>query len=856
MQELIKDALKNVWSIPDPNSQVIIQPGRISADTGVSRVINIGWTKVGLPDVTSIWHVFQIGQIHPLLLNLFDVKNQWELVSDASNRRQLVCNLYNEYGVELPRTRTYYLRMPDNNLVIAVEKNAKIDVDFSAQALYVRIFRNQYFQSADSEEAIKIEVGGGKMTATSDITELTDRILALRDPDIYGGQVLCFVNGYKVETIDVANTKVGDVAEYVYDASIYNTSEYHITSLQSFRSILDNKAKWLLFSEADWDGYLDHCFNIDVYLIDKVTGKGVYVHKNAADTLRMVTFKDYSISSDYVQAYFAKFVDPVTKNLLVDNLYLRLHIRQDSYRQIPQDDANKTTYLLRMTNAQQQAAMVGVDSSNLIWRAENLENSAYNRLMEARYENVTLDLVENAYGYSNANRVICPNLVPTHTEAGTSQRYATVPVGFMNGATAYEYTQTGLLLGIYPVTAGVGDYPCTNLAYMVEFIEGIGGRALYESYGNDSVPTNVENVFPIVTTNHHYRCYEQINGVWTDVTAGDAYTVENGEVCWKMESSNNRLIRSDAKHLAYRVQLNPSDGVLIHSVSYPQENGMANIAVPMGEYDFWLNGYPLIEGIDYTFNFPLVEIISKEYLNSAPGPQELTVRMFGLCRSDLTPYRTKEVGFVFDGDMSVNDRYDLHEFKSLRVVSAGALIAPTKQTFVEAISSGLLDNGAPYEIRELCNSMKGFIVSDAYKLRERNEAVEKSVGDYLTLKVKPVTDSPINPIPDKYKLYSPFICKILFALKAGNIQASKISGQYADSVVEGLVAPYLPILKGDPIFQNNTPDLTYCVIHPHWLENTVYVTEDAYRFLTNVVRMYARGKVELSPLVAVGLPAV
>ena len=1119
-RELIKDALKNVWSIPDPNSQVIVQPGRLSANSGVSRVINIGWSKVSLPDLTTTWHVYQIGQIHPLLLNLFDIKEKWTSLAEACNRRQLVCNVYNQYGIAVPLSRSYYLRMPDNNLVVAVEKNAKLGINIAAEVLYLRIYRNQYFQSSLSEEAVTIEVDGGKMLNNGSIMALTDRINEIRSDVTMQGQVLCFVNGRKVETINVANTTVGDVAEYLYDASIYNLIDYKVQQLSSFRSTLDHKSKWLLHADAEWDGGIDHCFNVDVYLYDRVSGKGVYVHKNTADTLRMVTFKDYSISSDYVQAYFPKFVDPVTGNLLLDNLYLRLHVRQDSYRQVPYDDVNKTKYLLRLSHAQQAAAMVGIDSSNTIWRAENLENSPYNRLMEARYENVTLGLVESAYGYSNANRILCPNIqecevttgggvapptvllhfneqtdcvdsgnipadafngfsiggadsggyigavisdndpkfgdfalrfyAPDYTYArscgnraipttgdftleawvrsnelpspatwyvwdnpevwseqceafvpifahdaadwdflsldlmhdgtlklkvggnsptegrssltvnpweyyhialtrlgdtftvwlngqncieinndisvpfkGTSNRtwlghchsldsrqpnldelgvpnasderrpffdgsmdevrlvfgqamytspftpqespftvvsagaggglvVVPVPVGFMRGSTAYEYSAAGRLLGIYPVDPNVGEYVCTQAASFVEFIEGTAGRTLHESYDDDSLTSNTNPTYPIITSARHFRCYEKIDGVWTDVTAGNTYRINGGQVRWNDMSANRRLIRSDRDHIAYEVTLNPNDGVLIHNVAYNQTNGVATMTVPMGEHDFWLNGYPLIEGIDYNFNFPQLEIISKEYLQNAPGPQVLTVRCFGLCRADLTPYRSKEVGFVFDGDMSVNDRYDLHENKSLRVISSGRLIGRSKQTFVEAVSSGLLNNGEPYEIRELCNAMTGFLNSDPYRLREANEVIEQKVSDYLTIKIRPTTDSPLNPIPDKYVLYSPFICKILFALKNGNIAANRITGSYPDSQVETVVAPYLPILKGDPIYLTNTPDLSYCVIHPHWLNETQYVTEDAFRFLTNVVRMYARNKVELSPLVAVG----
>lgn len=846
MQPLVKDALENIWSIPDPDSQVILAPGRITADGGVNRTTLVGWTQVAPPSTSSRWHYFQIGQIHPLLINLLSDDSGWVLFSEACNQRQLICNIYNSYGISLPLTRTYYRRISDKNVIIAVEKNSSLDYAFDTDAIYVRIYRNQYFQSSYSTESTKIVVSGGLMSSSDDIIALHAEVLAITDATDYKNGLICYVNGQVRSEISVATTAVGDVAEYVYDASIYKLTTVNISDLQSFTSTVDSKSKWLIHDPTDWDGYIDHVFNVDLYLYDTGTDKGVYVHKNAADTLRMVTFRDYSVVTSYVKAYYDKFVSATTGNLDTSTLCLKVYVREDSYPQEPTDEVNKTKYLLKMTSAQQLAAMVGVDSSNSAWRAANLEASAYNTLMSAKREAVTLAAAEAAYGYSYANKLLCTNVIDTFTAASDTGTltHATVPTGFRYGATAYEYSTDGLLLGFYNVDSGVGDYVCTNSeAAMVEFIAGAGGTTLDET----------TDLSMTVASGYNFRCYSKESGSWVDVTSGTDYTQDTSSylVSWNESSTSKRLIRTDKKHLAYTVNLTPSDGVLIHSLTYTQDSTSVLLPVPLGEYDFWLNGHPLVEGIDYFVNFPKVQIVSKEYLIDAPGTQVLTVRCFGLCQSDLTTQRVVESGYVFDGDLSVNAIFDLHENKALRVVAGGKLIPASKQSFVEAVSSGVLTNGDPYEIRELSNSMNGLIDLDPYAWRKENIAIEKTVSQYLTIKVDATTASSINAITDKYTLYSPFLCKIIYALRNGTISSTLVSSTYTDDALIAAVSAYTSLLDGDPIKATNTPDLTYCVIHPHWLDTAITLTADQYRFLANVVRLYAKNKVVLSTLIAV-----
>lgn len=848
MTPLVQDAISNVWSMPDPYNQVIFKPARISQAGGNRGFALVGWTSLSLPNSTAVWHLFQIGNLHPILINLFpSTQGTWELVSDCCNLMSSVVDIYNGMGIQMPKCRTYYNWMNDNNLVFAVEHNPKIGVNYDADDFFIRIYQNTYFFSNSPTKGI-LKTNGKLIGVTADILSIQNEANTILSNTNLGA-INYFVNGIKRPSIDVNTTKVGDVAEYVYDASIYRVVDWQVTSLQSFHSTKDNKNKWLLHYDAGPITTIDYCADIDIYLYDNSTGRGVYVHKNAVDTFRQLTPKDYSLAVNYIEGYYSNFTNPTTGTVDPGNLFIRIHVRYNGHQATPGEDVNKVSYLLKLPGDKQVAAMVGVNSSNTVWRAANLEDSVYNNLLGIDRSLITNDLVQSAYGYSGCNAALGKNVVGTYQEFGST--IAPVSIAFQNGAYAYEYGNDGRISG-WKFFSGVSKYVCTDPATnQVEFIQGDASVALDEYYG---VTTLVRR------TDCNYRFYAKpvgtptkpmING-YVDATGDSNYYAidSNNHLTWA-NASNPGFVRSDRSHLTYNAVLNPTDGVLTHTISSRFKNiDNTPMAVPMGEYDFWLNGYPLIEGIDYLMSFPNITIVSTKYINRVAA-NTLTVRGFGLCNADFSMQRRAEKGFVFDGLLSANNRFGLFDYKPLRVVCGGKLLTNSLQAFVESTQSGSLINGTPYEIRELTNPLNGLLTIDPYLFRQQDEIIENAVSAYMTLKAPQQTPSAINPITAKYQLYSPFICKIIYAVRTGGIPANAYTGNYPDSQVQTAVVAYTYLLNMDPILDANTPDLTYCAILPHWFDTIITLTADQYRFVNNVVRIYSRGKVNISSNLAI-----
>lgn len=852
MQPLVQDAINEYWCVSNPYGQVIIKPARITGAGGNVGYAIVGWKKITLPNTSSKWHVYHVGQISPTYLNLLSAQSDtWVKVSDACVGKQLIIDLYNTAGINLPRTTSYYKLLDDKNLVFAIEINKKISkFSFDKDALNIRIYENLYFDNPAINDNARIQVVGQSIATTNDILTIQTQLTNIANDASYVGVSYCFVNGIKVPEISVLTTAVGDYVEYVYDGSIQHVVDIPYTSLKTFTSTLDNKTKFVIHYDEAWGGNIDHCWDIDLFLIHSTLRIGAYVHKNAANAMRMLTFKDYSIPATYVNDYLSFFSDPISGQIDTSKISLRLHIRKTDKTIIAKEEASKIQYLLKMPLDKQLDAMVGINASNAYWNADALEHAAIHSIMDAKYRDITEVAVENAYGYSGCNDAIAKNVIDTVSNTNGNPSIS-LPVSFQNSATAYEYSPTGVLYGFYPIAANTVSYVCSNAdTAAVELVAGTASTVLDEYYGNTQLT---------FTDGYNYRYYTlpTANGTtqseYQDVTNQvSQYSVDaNDNIAWITPDTYLSFVRSDKKHLAYDVTLNPTDGVMIHIVNYTIDSrANASALVPFAEYDFWLNGHPLVEGIDYFFNFPTVQIVSKAYLN-AQQDNTLTVRCFGLCKSDLTPYKRKEFGFVFDGVMSANGKYDLHSKRNLRVVCNGTILQDANQQYVEDVSSGSLINGSPYEVRQLTNAMNTWVSADPYLLLETDLDVEASVKSYLSYYVPEVTAMPINPIENKYALYSPFICKIIYALLAGSISSASIAGSYADAKVVTLVTPYTYLLDGDPINTTNTPDTNYVSIHPHWLDTSISLTADQYRFVANVVRIYANGLVNISTLLQI-----
>lgn len=844
---LVDHALTNVWCTPDQDMQAVVKPARLTPSLGVFNKVDVLWRSHQLPVLKARFHVYQIGQLHPQLMGLFPVSQVWTPMSEACARMSLIVNIYNVAGVQLPRTEVWYMVTYDRNLIIAVKEQPKVPINLRTEDIFMRVYSNEYFNTMRADDATDVVyVQGATVRTTDEILALQTSYLSYKNRPV--GHTQAFVNGFMVDQLDLITVKNGDVAEFVYDASVRRVQTYTVGDLLTFESTLDSKFKYLLHYAQSNSGVIDFHDDMDFYVTRPSSGgryQGVYYHRNAEDAVRNVTHKDHSIVPAYVVSY-------ASANGWADVEALKIHVftRKSGYERPLVNEDNRVKELYKMSSEEVFAAMVGVDATVPNWKAEHLEASFYTQLMRARVTEVDLDLVENAYGYNAISKLLADT--PQHVHDASGQKVIDVPYGLQARSTAYEYNADGALLGWAGHVQGA-VYPARDIhCELVEMIAGDVSDRLDEHYGVETL---------ILDPKANYRMYRcpMVAGVpneqWEDVTDSAHYAISGGVLSWQLDPLEwYTCARSDRTSLGYTLELSMTDGVLDFSLVTRQLRfgvlGNHTMQIPMGELDLWLNGKSLIEGLDYLVKFPKIVVINKEYLVSPQSQtQRVDVRFSGFCNPDFSRDIPDDVGFVLYGQLSHNNRFDIRDDKVMRIVIGGQLYHRSELMFSEdnpAISVLDSKNGTPYMMRDLVVPMRGYTGQTTYEMREHSQEIDQRISDYLTLKNPMVKPAEPSAIGERYAVYSPFLSKVLRDVRAGVIDNDPLKLHYNDEYVLQVCQPYEWLLEFDPTQAATSLPEQFINIHPHHVPAVLDVDIYHYKFITRVAKLYTHDRVNLS----------
>lgn len=835
---LVTHALENLWCAPDQDNQYIVKPKRITPNGGVINNYTFLWNRVTLPNAFSRFHLYQIGQIHPTLLDLVEQEGQWVAFSKVTNESSTYIDLYDVSGIHVPLCQTWYMVTKERALLIAVIQHSSTLLDFDNVQLYLRVYDNAFFASQRAAALTdQLETSGKLIVRNDDIIELqTACDKRVNDP----GAVLCFVNGIWVNQISLITANVGDVAEYVHDQSIVRAVDFKLSSLTTFESTLDNKRKYLLHYIGGSNDVVNYVDDLDLYLVSKKNQKGYYIHRNTEDALRMVTYRDYSIPVEYVRAYVELFRDEQNK-IDYDDLYFRLYLRNSGQNRPLVKEAARLEQLYHLPEKQLVEVLGGVNSNIGVWRADALEASAYCELMRTDAHLVTADLVEKAYGYNAIAKLIGQSIHKVNLS--DPARNIAIPLAYRRNCTAFEYDQAGLLLNWYTLSnASVYHVKTLETGY-VEFVYGHAGMILDEYVDQQGVSLSPTN---------RYRFYAIENERWQDVGATSLYEIRDGEVFWAQAVPSSTLIRSDAVFLCYELNLRFSEGLLSFHIAQQSDDGTAtadDLEVPMGELFVFLNGRSLIEGLDYLVSFPHVMILNKRFLtNSDSGDLEkIIVRFTGFCESNMERSQKAEFGFMRQGEVSDTQPFALTKSQVTRITCSGRLNVDSELIFDDAglpVSATASGNGKPYQLREIVVPLNAVSDSDNYALRAKSVEIDNEVRDYLNAHVIAQTYA-VNPIEDKYPVISPFFSALTDGLLNNRIAPNELSAPYDNEAMRRWCAPYLYLLETDLINKRYPFQAGYVSIHPHRFNHSIHLTVSQYRFLNNAWRLYGNDRIAL-----------
>lgn len=859
---LIDHARMNVWCNPGLDNQLVFQPRKITPRIGSFNTFLLMGRPVTLPEPMKYYQVFQVGQLDPKHVGLFNrnppwTAERWIPISEAVNTLNVEVTIYNQNGVVLPRYKTYFMFTKDKALLFALEIDKKFSVNWYEDRFYFRFYTNAYLKTGlGSHQENRMVNVGGEPSTTSSILYLQTEVQKYKNKP---GVVRIYKNGLLVPDLNLFTIQENDRVEWVYDSSVKKTVEFKIGDLHSFLSKLDNSFKYLLHHQDLDTESIDYQDDIDIYVLTPVSFNrqlGVYFNRNHPSHHRMVTHRDYSIATEVFKE-LATSLAGMSEDPLADLRQFRvlMYVREGGYNRSLIHDHNRIFELYKLPEPEVVKALIGLNSTVPEWRSDNLEYSAYTKIMRAGYREITIQDVEQGYGYNSISKILADT--PTKTETYSGIQRAKLPYLLQQNSTVYEFDAEGVMLG-WRYHQDDNDYDASSLdCRLIEAIPGRGTQQIDVSYGKNTLE------LPLM---FNYRVYLSriVDGVhdrkWKDIThlRGVEYKVEGTTLTYIGNDRDHYLmVKTDKTFLAYDRSLMVHEGLMSFSIEEISDQGQGLVAdyvdVPGAQLDIWLNGHALIKDLDYVVHFPVVHILSKKYLKYPLNTteQQIHVRMIGFCDKDLNLLKDDEYGWVNHGALSNNGRFDVRDDKVLRIVVAGKTKHRDDLKFYEdSIAIGVTDelNGSPYQIKSMYISLRDFIASDSLELMQKSKEVDKRVSDYLTSRINTSGPKQNFAIPDKYPVVSPFFAHIIHLLRNGLMVVPQ-NKTLSDTDIITMCKPYEGLLKWDPVTEFNTPDLTYSYVIPHYYDTVQSMKLYEYRFLMRVVKLYSNGLIDLSPFV-------
>lgn len=859
---LSNHAMKNAWCIPKQDTQAILKTVRVTDKYGVFNTFKLGWGVYSLPEKKKRFSVYQIGQLNPALLGLFDTKDKWVPLHDVMRMNNMIFEVYTAKGVMFPRFNCYYRWTENRNLLIAIKENKTIPWDMINEQIYFRVYSGSYFNILRKDLNKDVIDACGLVYETK--TDIDKLMVFFRNYYEKSGYLYIWVNGWLRDVLDVTKLQKNDVVEMLYDSTIYKKLSVKLTDLATFDSILDAKTKYLVsYKGNEKDLTVDYFDDMDFYIkrkhIDDLSeNKGAYFHRNHVDAVRQLTHRDYSICV----AYCSFLIKNNSFFYNEEDVYVDIYIRKSGLDRKLIFVENRIHELYKLDYLYRVNALLGIRSNVEIWRADNLENSDYMKLMSSEELITDDEFIAKAYGY-NAISMLTGN-TPTIYKDFITEEYTSkieLPYNLQQLGACYEYDYNGKLLEVHNNRYGC-TYPIRNYdnTKMVEVISGYATDAIDDQYNASNIP---------IYSTYEYRVYrcpkgkEHIPTAWKDITNALHHTIKNDKLIWITDQTNyTTLVRSDRSFLDYDLLIKSASGYfsfnIIQKVLFNNESKYVKMFVPMGCLDIYLNGYSLVEGIDYIVDFPKVVIISKKYLiDPLNEKQVIHVRFNSFCRSDLTRIPPKQKGYVKHNTISLNKKYDTKDDKVLRFVIGGATVDRTVLGFSEdntVISvPDKIKEGSPYSIRDHIVPYRNLIKIDTYEHRAKAEYLDSIVEDYMGQFKKDKEYPQEDPVETLYPLYSPFISAVINDFNEGKIKFTKLTEHYSKQDVMEYMKDYLWLLKFDPVYSTDKMiDYEYCIVHPTYHNDVITVNLYQYKFLEQVVDLYMKKKVKLSHFLKIG----
>ena len=842
MHYLVEHGIKNVWCTPTMDRQVILIPNRVSSDLGVKKILNVGWMRIKLPDNTNFYQCYLMGEIprDRLGIDKSIFTDTWYRLSDLMSDFGVIYNVYVGSGREIPRENVKILILKNGGFVLCI-KDTNIPFDFKHLAIHLRVYKNAYFETNRFDpDKIKIEV---ESIDSSELgpTELIEFINRHNKKNNRGyGLASASVNGIWNRNLIPGIVGIDSLIDSVFDGGVRDVFNFKVSDFKTFTSELDNLRKYLIHVPKEYGSGITYFDDLDFMVNDSDDASfslGVRIPRNKSNVIRQVSHNDYAISVDSVDNIIRDYFNDT------NSVYLNLVIRNSGYERPLWYVVDKVRALYKLNDSDIVNALLGIDSNVSFWRAEHLESGSYPNLMGKKDGEMTLQDVIDCYGYRGIVKVNSDTPIIVDDDSISAVK---IPINYRSGAMVFEYSRWGTLANVNQVDEKI-YYPITieNCAW-IEFIKGLGGNAIYTGYNEQSF--EISELF-------NYGFFKQKKDSeeeWVEVTDSGDYTIDGSTVTWNIPLDEWEVSAiSDGSVYQESIELEKYMNHLVHTFKVDisgdstDDPVLVDGGLNLNHYRIWLNGKALIRGVDFKIIKEKLYIVNKEYLDDDLKAQNLFIIANGI----MLDTWLDDKGYVKEGKISFNKRYDYYDDRLLRVVVGGkvypieALLTAEDKDKPEFLP---IRNGLPYVVENVTPALKEKEI-DYKVLLEETLIREEILADYLTIKIPEEKDDDLDSIIEYYLLYSTLISTMIYEMNNGRIYIP--DGRLTDEVIDIIVDPYKHLIEFDPA----TWELNwkYVSVHPHPFRYTLTVTAREFSVLERINEIYLDNVADLSPFLEI-----
>lgn len=834
MIEAIDYLRKTIWGAYGEDKRYIIAPSRLSSRLGAVSSSMIMDERVSLPDDTSRWYLWMIGPTNAGIFNFeYSITDRarriWKKLEDYLNDSAMVIDIYDQYGIMIPKAETFYRYIKNGSLVIAIKHRDDFKSNLNMEQVYIKHYQSRLLTRTSDRNNIKI--------LTKPVAVLNDAInfkTTILTSDL--GTYYLWKNGIRVNDFYMDEIIEGDILEARLERWLVGRYYFNVSNLKSYTSDKDRCLKYILAPDRLDSKTIAYIDDIDIYVGVRLGNKeySIYYHHNEFSNITQLTHIDYSIKTSMVERYRQKLSEILNLQIRTDQLFIELTVRNSAQATSMVYDTHRLLDLVRLPADKRINAFTEIDNTVSFWKASALENSLTSKIMTGTYKELTLTNAVNCFGYDTLSHRLSPSPVK-FINYGNYKSIELYPMA-TRYSTVYLYKE-GLLVSRESI-ADRDIYSTNNDYDLAEIVVGSSGE-----YGGSKLYRETD--FPVIDLNYSYRIYaspilnNENTQAWVNITNDrSSYTIEEGLISFTNTNIPTAyLIRQDKHHYYMTKELEITKGnlslELMETILTPIGEVSEPMKLPYYQYQVWLNGYSLIKDLDYVINLPLLIITNKQYLSLDPAVKnKITVRAVGLNDSVTEISSHDDVGFVVNGLVSTNSKYNIRDSRNLHITVGGKLCHVEDTLFQEynnPINGLLAINGKPYSISTIYTAMQPELKIDTLEYLKKTDLIRSEVEDYLSNYLDTSEKLPINPIDGKHTLFSPYMANLIYMLTSNEFDISDLDINDQNKVIKAL-EPFKEWLNYDYAYLNHYDD-RYVQIQPHHDDNPIVINYRHYKVL-------------------------